>query len=162
MISKFFRTQWRNPTKGDWTETVKQDLKDFKIDIEDITAKSKNVVKTMMKRKAQEFALFELLKKKQNHSKLENLNYMELKLQDYLKLPGVNITELRDTFKFRVRMTEFGENYRGTADFVCCPLCHSHFDNQNMLFQCPRLKDIAVLNINIEKIYTNNIDTETI
>ena len=44
MISKFFWTQWRNPTKGDWTETVKQDLKDFKIGIEDITAKSKNVV----------------------------------------------------------------------------------------------------------------------
>ena len=31
MLYSFFITQWNNPSKGDWTEYVKQDLKDFKI-----------------------------------------------------------------------------------------------------------------------------------
>ena len=29
MLYKFFITQWFNPTKGDWTETVREDLSDF-------------------------------------------------------------------------------------------------------------------------------------
>ena len=165
MISKFFWTQWRNPTRGDWTESVKQDLKDFKIELEEIIGKSKLGVKTMVKTKAKEFALLELLHKKQKHSKLDRLQYNLLKLQDYYKLPGVNISELRDAFKFRVRMAEFGQNFRGNEEFVGCPLCSSHLDNQNMLFQCLSLKTMLssnLLHINIEKIYTDNIDTETI
>ena len=70
-------------------------------------AKSKIGVKTVVKTKAKEFALLELLHKKR---KLDRLQYNELKLQDYYKLPGVNISELRDAFKFRVRMAEFGQN----------------------------------------------------
>ena len=33
MIHQFFKTQWYNPTKGDWTETVRLDLEDFCIPI---------------------------------------------------------------------------------------------------------------------------------
>ena len=162
MISKFFWTQWRNPTRSDWTETVQQDLKDLKIELEEITSKSKSAVKNMVKTKAREYALKELLLKKEKHSKLDRLHYGELKLQDYFKLQGLNITELRETFKFRVRMLEFGENFRGNADFICCPLCASHLDNQNMLFQCPLLKNMEASHSDIEKIYTDNTDADTI
>ena len=70
--------------------------------------------------------------------------------------------ELRETLKFRVRILEFGENFRGNANFICCPLCASHLDNQNMLFQCPLLKNMEVPHADIEKIYTDNTDAETI
>ena len=59
-------------------------------------------------------------------------------------------------------MLEFGENFRGNADFICCPLCASHLDNQNMLFQCPLLKNMEASHSDIEKIYTDNTDADTI
>ena len=31
MIHQFFVTQWMNPTRGDWTETVRKDLEEFGI-----------------------------------------------------------------------------------------------------------------------------------
>ena len=33
MMSIFFFTQWANPTKGDWSEQLKEDMKDFEIPI---------------------------------------------------------------------------------------------------------------------------------
>ena len=49
--------QWKFPTKGDWTETVKQDLKDFKM--EDDYEYFKNIKKAkfnkFVKMKAKEF-----------------------------------------------------------------------------------------------------------
>ena len=32
MLHQFFITQWNKPTRGDWTELVKEDLNDFGID----------------------------------------------------------------------------------------------------------------------------------
>ena len=33
MLYQFFIVQWNNPTKGDWTETVKVDMADLEIPI---------------------------------------------------------------------------------------------------------------------------------
>jgi hypothetical protein len=43
----FFLTQWHNPCKGDWTEQVKEDLADFKIQcsFEEIERRSKESFK---------------------------------------------------------------------------------------------------------------------
>ena len=44
MLYSFFITQWFNPSKGDWTEQVKADLKEFEIpiDLNFISSKSKS------------------------------------------------------------------------------------------------------------------------
>ena len=51
MIYQFFMTQWINPTKGDWTETIKDDLKDYNIseDLDEIKKKSKSSMKHYLK-----------------------------------------------------------------------------------------------------------------
>ena len=162
MISQFFWTQWYNPTRDDWTESVKRDLNDFKIRLDEITNKSKYSVKKMVKKKAQEYALSRLNQKKDSHSKMGNVSYGELKMQEYFKQPGANINELRDTFKFRDKMLEFGQYYRGSAVFVSCPLCSTHIDEQDMLFQCPVMKSEVELHIDLNKIYTDNVDSKAI
>ena len=40
MLAKFFQVQWKYPTRGDWVEDVRQDLKDFGIN------KSLDVIKS--------------------------------------------------------------------------------------------------------------------
>ena len=44
---RMFLTQWKYRVKGDWTEQVKQDLKDFEISIslEELKTKVKKVLK---------------------------------------------------------------------------------------------------------------------
>jgi hypothetical protein len=115
MIHQFFTAQWYNPSRGDWTETVKQDLEDFEIpvNLEDIKFKSKYSFKKEVKEKARDLSMKILMKKKEGHTKLDNLRYEELKKQSYLSLEGIKISEIQDTFRFRTRMANLGENYRG-------------------------------------------------
>ena len=72
MLSKFFQVQWKYPTRGDWVEDVRKDLKDFGIDesLEFIKSKSEYSFKNMVKKKAHEYAFYSLLGKKERHSKL--------------------------------------------------------------------------------------------
>ena len=86
MLAQFFRTQWNQPCKGDWTETVKDDLDKFGIkeDFEYIMSKSKESFKKIVKIKAKEYALEILTKKQQKHSKMEKIYYSEMKPQKYL------------------------------------------------------------------------------
>ena len=69
MIFQFFNTQWHNPTKGDWTETVKLDLEAFgiQVNLDTIKSKSKLSFKSMVKKKAIEHGLKILQAKKEKH-----------------------------------------------------------------------------------------------
>jgi hypothetical protein len=64
----------------------------------------------------------------------------ELKLQEYLKIPGTKKKETLNIFKWRTRMTPLGENYRGNQGHVLCPLCNNHLDNQPGLLQSEEMK----------------------
>ena len=85
MLYSFYVTQWNNPTRGDWTEQVKLDLKDFNIprSFDHILSKSKDAFKKMVKIKAKEYALNKLIEKQKTHSKMKNLTYKDLKIQEY-------------------------------------------------------------------------------
>ena len=164
MLYSFFIVQWHNPSKGDWTELVKVDLVDFKIEasFENIQNKSKDSFKRMVKTKAREYALKILLEKKFHHSKMENVNYNELKIQNYLMDENLSTNEMKTVFKYRTRMEKFGENYRGGKSQVICPLCSLHLDNQSLSFQCPIIKEKLNITGEMEDIYKENIKVETI
>ena len=85
MIHQFLKVQWNNPTRGDWTETVRDNLNEFGIseDIDYLKSKTKDGFKNMVKKKARKIALIKLLNMKVTHSKMEKLEYEELKIQSY-------------------------------------------------------------------------------
>ena len=121
MLHSFFLTQWYNPSKGDWTEQVRQDLKDLEVSctFEEIEAKSEDAFKNYVKIKAKEYALKMLKTKQDRHSKMENLKYSEITMQSYLKSDRISVSQKRTIFKFRTRMERFGENYRLAAPMQC-------------------------------------------
>ena len=164
MINQLFKAQWHNPTRGDWTESVKSDLEDFDIpiDLEMIKSKSKEVFKKIVKKKAAEYCFRMLLRKKEGHSKMEKLDYMELGIKPYFSLEGLKITEIRELFKFRVRMSNFSENFRGKGGSVNCPLCNKHMDNQASMYQCPVLRKKVDLDADISDVYTDEVKVESI
>ena len=62
-------------------------------------------------------------------------------MQNYLKLENFNTTGAQTLFRYRTRMANYGENFRGLKDPVQCGLCATHLDNQKMSFEnCPVLK----------------------
>ena len=69
MLYQFFETQYKYPSKDDWTTQVVEDLKDFEIP-EDFTfmrSKSKPAFSRILKIKTKEFALAQLLSLKSHH-----------------------------------------------------------------------------------------------
>ena len=162
MLSRFFWLQWRSPTKGDWVLTVQQDLKDFGIpcDIGFIKSFTAQSFKNLVKLKTKEYAFRVLLIAKENHSKMTNLTYHDLKLQSYLTLKNIHIDDLRMIFLYRVRMLKFSENYRGTVNDSRCPICVNHVDSQNLLTSCSPLTkqiDAEEMTKHIENIYTEDV-----
>ena len=164
MMSIFFFTQWANQTKGDWSEQLKEDMKDFEIPInfDEIKSKSKEAFKSMVRIKAKEYALKILTEKQAIHSKMESLHYSELKMQNYFKYTDIKNSEKRIIFKWRTQMENFGENYREGRDPVICPLCSCHLDNQILSTQCEVIKRELKFKEDIKDIFKNDISKDTI
>ena len=153
MLSKVFKTQWKYPVKDDWTTTVQKDLKDLNIglDPDEIKEKSDYSFKRLVKIKTKEYALDYLMKIKERHSKMEKLEYVELKLQNYLRDDKIPVKEAINLYRFRTRVAKFKENFQNSHASTACPLCLVQPDTQAHCVQCPVIKD----NVNIQGVYSD-------
>ena len=102
-----------------------------------------------------------MIEKQETHSKMVNLRYTEVKAQDYLSIPGISASQAQNLFKWRVKMSKLGENFRGSRENIPCPLCGNHLDNQNMIFQCEVMKKEVNIKCKIEDIYQDTISLQT-
>ena len=155
MLYKFFLAQWKHPVKSDWTDEVKQNLIEFGIpnQLDVLESMTKNSFKNLVKKQAKEFEFRSLKEIKQTKSKMKNLQYVEFKIQDYLLLKNMNISQARAMFKFRVRMAPFGENYKEGQKTVICPLCKSHPDGQAESFSCEKMKKLVHIQGDYKEIF---------
>ena len=149
MLSKFFQAQWADPCKNDWSEQVKIDLKSYGLseDLSEISKFSKSRFKEVVKLETRGIAFTYLMSKKKLHSKLNNLQYCELKTQPYLKQEELTVSQARIIFKSRCRMTVYWENYKGWNLEKSCPVCKitGELDSQGHSFSC----SVVVSNIKV-------------
>ena len=159
MLYKFFITQWQHSTVGDWTIQARLDLADFGItdDLSWIRKQSKHTFKKLVKARSKQFALFKFLEKKESHSKLKDLWYCELKLQDYLKLETMTAFEAKTVFSYRTRAAQYSDNYRGTNGLSPCPLCLLHLDCQAMAFQCQVIRESVHITECYDRVFNSSI-----
>ena len=102
------------------------------------------------------------MEQKSRHSKMDNLYYCELKMQQYLKSNKFTTFQARTIFSFRTRMANFGENFGGQNGHRPCPICFLHLDNQPMALQCPKMKtEVKVLG-KYEDIFDSNISMDIV
>ena len=162
MLSKVFKTQWKFPVKDDWTSTVQQDLKDLEIDLsmEEIKSKSEWSFKRLVKIRSKEFTLDYLLNIKQRHSKMDNLEYVELKIQNYLKDEEISVKEAQNLYRYRTRVAKFKENFKNSYVGIACPLCLVQPDTQAHCVQCPVIKDIITVKGNYSHIFSDDISSD--
>ena len=102
MVYNVFQAQWNRPVKNDWTLYVKQDLKDFQMEcsLDNVKAKSAESFKNLVKRKANEYEFRRLMSLKQSHTKLDNLCYTKLEMQEYLKLEKIDKVGAQTLFRY--------------------------------------------------------------
>ena len=164
MLTNFFLTQWKYPTANDWTEQVKTDLIDFDLpnDLGLIKVKSTYSFNAQVKRKSIEYVFYCYLEKKEIHSKLDNLFYRELKLQNYFYDEEVTCSQAQVIFSFRTRMANFSENYPGREGTKGCSLCQNHLDLQKLSFQCSVVKDSVEIRGSYSNIFSEYIKLETV
>ena len=145
MLYKVFYAQWKHPVKDDWTIQVQKNLEDFELDmtLDDLKKKSANSFKRIMKIKSKEYTLNYLIEIKDSHSKMDNLEYPELKLQNYLRDDEIPLNEARNLYRFRTRVANFKENFKNghQSCAIPCPLCLVQPDTQAHSLQCPEIRE---------------------
>ena len=82
------------------------------IDFVHLKSKSQDSFKKMVKEQAKKNALRILKEKQAKHTKIQNVEYSELKIQEYFLLPGIKVDEARNIFMFRIRMATVGKSWK--------------------------------------------------
>ena len=168
LIYKFFKAQLRDPSKGDWVIQVKKDLIEINLDMpfENIEEMSKNSFKIQVKEAINKTAFNWLMSK--IRKKGSEINYSNLKLQDYFIHSDMNIAQCNLLFALRARITPVKCNYRNKYDDLSCPTCMdpSSEDSQLHLLHCKTLlsgENILVKNkLSYTDIYSSDVQRQAI
>ena len=157
MLSRFFWTQWLDNKKHDWCYLVKADLSDFDLtnDLSEIQRRSVFSWKTLVKRKAKEYELKQLLILSDGKSKTKYLEYQSLAMQSYLI--GLNSNAAKIVLKYRLRMANYSENFKEAELVKMCPLCQSHEDSQCLAFSCPSIREKIKVDVPYEYLFASEI-----
>ena len=115
----------------------------------------------MVKVRIQEYALDSLNEKKFQHSKMDEVVFTELKIQEYLLSKKLSLSQKQTIFLFRTRMCNFHENFRGGNPSIPCKMCGSHLDSQNHSVNCEEIKKHVKMSGKYEEIFTHKVSVET-
>ena len=90
-------------------------------------------------------------------SKMENLHYKTLKVQEYFKSTGIYPDKARSIFMFRTRMSDVKLNFKSNHTNLNCPLGCEIEESQEHLLQC-EYQNIEQEKINgYKNLFSNNI-----
>ena len=160
MLGKFFRCQWNSSRKHDWCHQVRKDLSDLNLpcELSTICCKSTLSWKALVKRQVNIFEFKELSNLMSNMSKLKELTYKELKMQNYMLEFDSKLAKL--ILRYRIRMSNYSGNFKGKGQVMKCPVCKLHDDHQHLAFQCNEIKSLVLINFQYSDIFANQISGE--
>ena len=154
-----------NPSKDDWTEQAAEDLKDLEIEknFKYFKATSKIKFKEIVKLKAKEHALDRLNGEKFKHSKMENLVFTSMEIQNYLSSEEITLSQKRNIFLFRTRMADYEENFSSGSiqQITPCRICLMHGDSQAHSVEYYETLKSVTKKGNYKEIFSNRISTDT-
>ena len=121
MVYSFFITQWYSPSKGDWTEQVKEDLLDFDISssFDFIESKSAEAFKNLVKIRAKEYALEILQQQKVKTQKNGQCRLQRSRNAGLLTSDQMDNNQKKTVCKYRTRMEGLGKIFEGEGTMLC-------------------------------------------
>ena len=100
--------------------------------------------------------------KHEEHSKLDNLSYKDLKIRNHLTSTENTINQAKILMLYRSRMAKYANNYEQTEGILDCKLCGNHPDQQEEIYECDYNKKRIVLNGSYRDIFQEKINTDSI
>ena len=141
---KIYEKQKEQTTKGDWFEYL---LKDFKfiqeeMDEDKIRKMDKQTYKNHIKEKVKKAAFDHFLKEKEKHTKLNEVNYTELKIQKYLTSNKFSNEERNLLYSLRSRCHDSKNNFRkmNKHNLRCIFGCTSLEDQRHTFIICQKIR----------------------
>ena len=115
-----------------------EDLNALKIttDFNEIKKMKKTTFKSLVKDNIKKIALEYLNNIKIEHSKMDNLEYTELNIQQYLNSTKIYPQLAKNIFKWRTRMVNFKCNFKNGSADTLCPLGCQDEDLQENILKC--------------------------
>ena len=146
LVRRVFSAQVENPSKGDFIQLVEEDFKMIgeEIDFESICQMTKIQFKKHIKEKVKLVTFNDLQDIQKGHSKVRDIQYSKLNIQEYLQSPKFSDAEKELLFALRSHTkrgikSNFPSFYAGN---LICPLnCHETKpeDCQNHILNCNRI-----------------------
>ena len=140
LTKKVYFAQKNDPSKGDFTELIKADfaLIDETLDENAVEKSETQSYKKYIKSRMRNAALKYLNEKKKTHSKIKDIEYQELKTQEYLTSPLFNDEEASILFSLRSRYVDCKLNFRNKykEEDLLCPWCMKEDDDQKHMLNC--------------------------
>ena len=138
-----------SPDEGDFYKLVEADARDVDLQLTEteISSMKEKAFKAKVKSKVRNAALKNLIEQKVSHSKMDNIEYGKLLLQEYLKSPLFDSESCRMLMALRTRTVRgIKSDFRGM--FLDCPLgCGSLTEKLNMrIFIALMLHRISKIN----------------
>ena len=155
--------QKESPTKGDFFNLVQEDYNKIGeiLDIQQIENTSKERHKRYIKSKIS-ISAFRYLKEKQSkHSKVKDIIYQKLEMQNYMKSPLFTNEEVSLLFAIRSMAIDCKINFRNkyNKDDLLCSVCQQEEESQIHILHCKVLNDVLRSNelivdqVNYQDIY---------
>ena len=156
-------TMYKNPLRGDWWLTVKEDMEIFNINLslDEISRLTKYSLKNLLNKKSDAKVLNSLNSQKGN--KVNQIKHKKLEMQKYLLPNTMSIEQQKFLFQLRSRMLDFKINFKGGQTNLTCDLCQNHIDDQESLLTCEKLIDHTSITNNLPKyedIFSEQVNTQ--
>ena len=166
LLYKFFKAQLRNPSKGDWTEVVKQDLKDFNItsSFKEISLMKNTQFKNKVKKACKKYTFDELIQVKNRHEKGKENEYEKLVTNPFFLSNKFTIKQSKLLFKLRSRMLDvkmnFKKKYKDDINLLVCELCgNKNLDDQNHVIVCTAIENNKDNKLTYSDLFSKNLVT---
>jgi hypothetical protein len=154
LVKRVYDAQKLNPTKGDWSNIVKDDMAKIGLEINEteMNVVSKKQFQSIVKRHVKSAAFKSLLETQSKHIKVRNIIYKEFKMQSYLEDGKYSTEQASMLFNMRANTVNgykdcFPSAYR---DDPKCKLGCNEGDSIDHVFCCPKI-NIQLHNTNERK-----------
>ena len=162
------QAQFYNPLRGDWAITVKEDIKDLKLDhysFDQIKSMSKGHFKTILQEAIRKAAFYYLIQQKNTQSKIKHIDYSSLSMQPYLKPNNILNSVAKFHFKARSSMLNLRGNFKSAykqSNFCQGCLDQSEPETQYHIYYCKSLETSEVCNKNskYEDLFCDNLSKQ--
>ena len=79
--------------------------------------------------------------KQSHHSKVKNIEFTQIKTQQYITSQLFSNVEAQTLFSLRTRMINCKSNFKNNynEDDMICPVCNNHYDSQENMLVCEGL-----------------------